>query len=249
MPTALTRRFRSGQAIGDNGRQQAVRSNFSSGVGMNRQYQSTAPLSGPTSADAQPDAAAIPAAATRTPLSRAPLTSNSTRNSGGTITAGGKTTSYAPTAYNSSPDRPNRGGTMTRQLAPGIKATTVVPPSPAAIRSQMTPALATTMPSAMQPALDSPGTPVPSPATSPQPAQNDPLTGATPDQPITGQVQDVNPGKALGFSNRGNGAPQGDDAQDGHDGGSGLYAKKFKSKTSADLYSAYTRKLFGGDMV
>lgn len=254
MPTPLTRTFRPGLPSGAGGEQRPVRSNFQSGIGLNDQYTPKTPLaplnpSPATGLRRTTTAAAVAPASTRrmTPVSRPGGVG--TPNRGGSITRNGITTTYGPSAgQDTSPTRPNQGGTMTRDLAPGVKAVTIVPPSPAAIRPTMTPALPANQPAALQPALDTPGTPVTSPTTvgAPQTESNNPLTGDG-NEEAGGTTDAVDPGSALGLNRRGTNVPKGTDAlPDANVGGSGLYARKFGNAKSAGIYSAYVRKLFGG---
>ncbi len=269
MPTTLTRTFRPTVPGA------VARSNLQSGVGLNpeesRNNYGTGQGygTGQVYPNVQPPRSSVlppydpkhgygrgprpePAAAPATPsvpLARTPPTrpgAIGTPSKGGTITRNGVSTAYAPTP---APDRSNKGGTMTRNLAPGVNAVTVVPPSPAAIRSQMTPALPATMPAAIQPALDTPGTPVTSPTTSgaAQTESANPLSGDGNAQPED-TTDAINPGDALGLNRRGASTPQGSDAlpQDPNTGGSGLYARKFSNPKSASVYGAYVKKLFPG---
>lgn len=246
----LARSFRSsapmrhGLPAGPNGEERPIDSNFPNGI--SRKLPPPKPLGLPNAQTADDPA---PSPTTGTP-SYAPgggaSSSGLTRarpNRGGTITRNGVTTTYAPSAGQSAdPNRPNRGGTLTRQIAPGVKATTIVPPSPSSIRSQMTPALPTAMPAALQPAIDSPG----APAVSQQSEGANPMTGATSTQPED-STEDIDPGQALGMKQRGSSLPRGTDAQpsSGNVGGSGLYARTFSSPKSASIYDKYVKDLFG----
>lgn len=251
MPTPLTRTFRPGVPSGSNGEQRPVRSNFPSGLGMNDQYTPKTPLAplGPTPSTGlrRTTAAASPVLAKRvTPLARPGAIDSPNR--GGSITRNGVTTNYGPSAgQDTNPGRPNKGGTMSREIAPGVQAVSVVPPSPAAIRSPLTPALGANQPAAIQPALDTPGTPVASPTTTaaPQTESNNPLSGDG-NEEAGGTTDSIDPGSALGLNRRGTQVPRGTDAltQDENVGGSGLYARKFGNAKSASIYGAYTKKLF-----
>lgn len=255
MPTPLTRRFLSGQPIGG-GRQQPIRGNSSSGIGMNDQFVPKNPLAPlaptPSTGLQRTTTAAMAPVATKsmTPISRPGGIGSPNR--GGSITRNGITTNYRPSAgQNTSPSRPNKGGTMTRQLAPDVKAVTVVPPSPAAIRAPLAPALSANQPAAIQPALDTPGTPVASPTTTaaPQTESNNPLTGDG-NEESEGTTDALDAGSALGLNRRGTQVPKGTDAAPGQNvGGSGLYARQFPNPKSAGIYDSYVRKIFGGGQV
>jgi hypothetical protein len=139
-------------------------------------------------------------------------------------------------------------GIMTRN---GV--TTVVPKDPAVIRSTITPAIPAATTAPLQPTLDSPGKVPASNATRPtsaNPAKNDPLSNAIGNAQLPGSSEEVPAASALGFNRRGDTVPAGQDAlpdEDGqHTGGTGLYAKKFSNPRSADIYSSYVKKLFGG---
>lgn len=80
-----------------------------------------------------------------------------------------------------------------------------------------------------------------------------PLTGDTNALP-GGSVQDLNHGRAMGFSTKGPTAPGGTDVKTAPPagspptasvGGSGIYQRSFSSPTAAAIYHDYTRKLFG----
>ncbi len=165
-----------------------------------------------------------------------------TPNAGGSITRSGATTNFAPSPYVPEAARPNSGGTMTR-----AGANYVVPPSPAGAYS---PAVSADV--ANQPAVQ-PTAPAPNPPPPQQTEAVNPLTnsGSAPKTQLAGTTQDVNPGQAMGFSQRGATVPQGQDAMPSapgeHMAGSGLYARKFGNKRSADLYGDYIRKIFGAD--
>lgn len=100
--------------------------------------------------------------------------------------------------------------------------TTAVPPSPSA-------------------------TPVASPTTinAQQTESANPLTGDGNAQP-GGTTDQVNAGSALGISRRGSTVPTGADAVTDASaiGGSGIYARKFASPKSANLYGDFVKKLF-----
>ncbi len=156
------------------------------------------------------------------------------RNAGGSITMNGQTTNYAPSAYDPSSTRPNSGGTISKG---GLNY--VVPPSPA---GSYAPA------SVAQPGAQ-PARPTPPPPP-PQTEAVNPLTnsGSAPKSQLAGTTEDIDPAQAMGFSQRGGGVPAGTDAapdEDGHTGGTGLYARKFNNPKSASLYDKYVRQLFG----
>lgn len=245
MPSPLTRQFRNGLPSGSGQQERPIRSNFPSGLGN---YQPTTPLAPPGASPQQAvqtstSAPTVPKQIT--PVSRPGAIGSPNR--GGTITRNGLTTTYAPSPGRT-PNGPNKGGTMTRDIAPGVKAVTVVPPSPAAIQSPLTPALPANQPAALQPALPTPGAPVQSATTTAQPQteSNNPLTGDGNDE-AGGTTDAIDPGSALGLNRRGTSVPKGSDATDDNVGGTGLYARKFSNPKSAGVYSAYVRKIFGGD--
>lgn len=240
MPTALTRKFRHGLSDGPGGAERVIDSNLQSGIGMRRQYEPGTGTGYGTGMGYGTGASPSPAAPV-TPLARVsapppPVPGKQvqlapaaralrplTPNQGGTITVnspGGARAvqRIAPSpAADRSPTRPNQGGTMTRN---GV--TTVVPPSPAAA-------------------------PVNAPTTvnAQQTESADPLTGDGNAQPED-TTAPVNPGAALGFSRKGDQIPRGSDSvSDVNVGGTGIYARKFNSPKSADLYSNYVKQLFG----
>ncbi len=154
------------------------------------------------------------------------------RPDGGTITRGGQTIDVPP------------GGTGVRRAPPA--APSVPPPQPA-LAPALKPALPPTQPAAIQPALpNNSGTPVASPTTSAaqQTEGANPLTGDGNAQP-GGTTDDVDPAKKMGFSQRGSGAPSGQDAAPGNTGGTGLYKRTFANPKSASLYDTYVKKIFG----
>ncbi len=129
---------------------------------------------------------------------------------------------------------PNQGGSIS---AGGV--TRAYAPSPAANIDPGRPNLGGTM--STTPA------PVSSPTTSnaQQTESANPLTGDGNAQP-GGTTDQVNPGSALGISRRGSSVPSGTDAlaDSSTIGGSGIYARKFSSPKSANLYGDFVKKLF-----
>ncbi len=138
-----------------------------------------------------------------------------TPNAGGTITQGGLTRSYAATpADDSSPMRPNMGGTISTEVAPNVTATQSYPATP----------------------------------TKAQPAKNNPLSGAgTAGDQVDGSVEDVedvDPGQAMGITQRGGTTPAGIDATGSRNmGGTGLMARTFSSPKASSLYNDYVKRL------
>ncbi len=125
------------------------------------------------------------------------------------------TTAPAPTQQIGAPPIPAGNSAIT------------APPNPQALQQSALPATPTT-------------------SNAPQTESNNPLSGDGNKQPA-GTSAPIDPARALGFSHRGAGVPQGQDAmpEAGHVGGSGLYARKFASPASADIYSGFVRRLFG----
>ncbi len=250
MPTPLTRTFRQGLPDGHNGEQRVIDSNLQSGLGKRRQYEASGSRSlgipNPSATAAAPSVARAATPLQRVPQPgvsgnaqyrqavtpeqmrerAARMTRAGTPNAGGTIStnvAPGVTAvqRYAPSpAANMAPDRPNLGGTMTRD---GV--TTKVPGSPAATLAA----------------------PVASPTTTgaQQTESANPLTGDGNAQ-AGGTTDAVNPASALGLNRRGATTPAGSDAQGASEsiGGTGLYARKFSNPKSAGVYESYVKKLF-----
>lgn len=74
-----------------------------------------------------------------------------------------------------------------------------------------------------------------------------PLTGDG-NQQVQGASAPVDAGAALGFSRKGSSVPSGQDAQPTSNvGGTGLYARTFKSPKSASLYHDYVQRLFSAN--
>ncbi len=194
----------------------------------------------------------ITRAGVTTSYAPSPAAQKTSANSGGTITRNGQTRSYAPSP-GFDPKGGSAGGTIDRtnpptvQLSPDVSMTapsrTVIPPSPPAIRSQMTPAIQLGQPAPLQPALDTPGTPVTSATTAaaPQTEGDNPLTGDG-NAEAGGTTDAVNPAKAMGFIAKGAAPQQG---QDQNMGGSGPYARKFGNPGSAKIYDSYVKRIFG----
>lgn len=239
MPTPLTRTFRSGLSIGTNGEQRPVTSNFTNGIGRKDEY-------GPRATPANPKFTAPVVTGAAPATSRVAAGASSPQSD----SVAGNTTYYQPITAGQMRERaarearsgtPNKGGAMTRG-----GATTFVPPSPAAIRPQIGPAIPAAMPAPIQPALDTPGTPVAGPTTdnAQQTESANPLTGDGNAQ-AGGTTDEIDPGSALGLNRRGASTPSGSDAvADQNVGGSGLYARKFSNPRSASVYQEYVRKLF-----
>lgn len=84
------------------------------------------------------------------------------------------------------------------------------------------------------------------PVTPPQQTEAaNPLTGTSTTQ-MPSTTSAINPGRAMGFTQRGAGVPRGMDATGGSSvGGTGLYARQFSNPQSAAIYTDYVKRLFG----
>lgn len=155
-------------------------------------------------------------------------------------------------------NRPNLGGVISAQLAPGVSMTRRIAPSvsiqpghnpnmnaggtiqsPISAGVHMTRSFAptpTTPPPALQPVNGQLAAPQ-------QTEQANPLTGDG-GGPMDGQSEVIGDVPGL-FSARGSGAPRGADAIPGQiTGGSGLYSRKFTDPRKAAGYTNFTRGLF-----
>lgn len=159
-----------------------------------------------------------------------PRSLSPTMNSGGTISTGVLERSYAPSAYSPPVPRNNAG----------------IPQSPAAILSPLKNAIPFAMPAPLSAALPVSGAPVASATTSnaQQTESANPLSGDGNKQPA-GSTAPVNPGAALGISQRGNSVPRGQDALAGgpSTGGIGLYKRQFSDPRAASVYDKTVRRL------
>lgn len=167
----------------------------------------------------------------------APAPRPATPSMGGTITQGGLTRVYPPSA----PSNPamNSGGVMQRTGAAPI----VVPPSPN-MRALQAP----------------PANPVVSPTTvgAPQTESSNPLTGTGNQQPqgSTGTIRTAPaPAQAMGFSSRGTAIPAGQDALANGGGNApaagaeprqtGLMQRQFARPESQAFYDRVVKRLYG----
>lgn len=216
---SYNRTMRHGLPSGPDGEERAIDSNFPNGIGMKE--RAPKPLGGPVvGAGAAPAATSVLQRAPSRGVTPPALSRPTTPNAGGTITRGGVTSAYAPSP--ASDPRVNSGGTMTRN---GV--TTVVPPSVSKLTTPASPVA---------------GAPTTSGVT--QTESHNPLSGDGNSE--AGETTDsLDPAQSLGLSQRGSGTPQGQDALPGISGGSGLYARRFGSQETADVYSKYVKKLFG----
>lgn len=180
-----------------------------------------------------------------------------TRSNGQTLTTGPSAAAASNGEFGSGLVKaaPTGGGVITRGSEvidvpagkTGIRrapAPSVPPPQPA-LAPALKPVLPITQPAAIQPALNTPGIPVASPTTAaaPQTEGANPLTGDGNAQP-GGTTDQINPAQKLGFSQRGDGIPAGQDAVS-NSGGSGLYKRTFANPKSASIYDKYVKKIFG----
>jgi hypothetical protein len=173
---------------------------------------------------------------------------------------GAKPSAAAPAAPAApAPATPNKGGTMTTQVAPGVRATVIKPPTPAASTAANRPnaggtmvrgGVTTVIPPGQPTAASAVATRAPTAAPTAPPA----AAAATPAPSTTpaGAAASAPPPPAaqnLGFSSRGSMAPTGTDAQpgDANVGGTGLYSKRFSSPASAKIYGDYVSRIFGGN--
>lgn len=152
---------------------------------------------------------------------------SSSPNLGGTITRGGVTRAYAPSPANPAPFKSAAAPMNDNDEDDAPTGTTPMQP-----RMPQSPAAPPAGGNAALPAQP----PVIPPA---QSEAANPLTGAATTQP---------PGTTaatLGFSSRGNATPPGTDAAaDPLMGGSGPWARRFRTPEAASMYSDYVRNLF-----
>lgn len=248
MPTPLTRSTFRPTVPGA-----TVRSNFPSGIGMNDQYKPKTPLTMPGTGQGYGtgmgygtgQSAAAPVTPAAAPVA-APIAA----------VAGARPTTPVKPVMTPNRTTPNAGGTITRNLAPGVKAVTKYAPSPynpspnrPNMGGTMTRNGKTTVVPPSPSGLATPAEPVASPTTeaAPQTESNNPLTGDDNAQP-GGTTDQIDPGSALGLKQRGASTPKGTDAlpeSKGGLGGTGIYARQFANPRAADLYGSYVKKIFG----